>query len=75
MNQIKHYRELAGLTRKELAAIIGVHFSAVGHYEDGRRAPSLEMSRKLVAVLNKRGTDCSLDDVFPPSKPKKRVAA
>jgi putative transcriptional regulator len=76
MNQLRHFREQANLTRGELALALGLKTAgAVEHYEAGRRNPPLDKARKIVAVLNDKGVDCSLDAVFPPPKPKKRRAA
>lgn len=75
MNQLKHFREQANLTRGELALSVGLKTAgAVEHYEAGRRNPPLETARKIVFVLNKQGVDCTLDSVFPPPKSRKRVA-
>ncbi|EFM88779.1 HTH-type transcriptional regulator [Actinobacillus pleuropneumoniae] len=54
----------------ELANEIGITQGALGHYEQGRRKPSLAMSRKLVEALNKFGANVSIDDVFPPENEK-----
>jgi putative transcriptional regulator len=76
MNQLKHYREKSGMTRAELALSVGLKTAgAVEHYEAGRRTPPLETARKLVTALNNAGADCTLDDVFPPVKAKRRRAA
>lgn len=76
MYPLKNYREKAGLSRAELALAVGLRTAgAVEHYEAGRRNPSLETARKIVAVLNSFGVRCGLDDVFPPPKPRRRSAA
>lgn len=68
MNRIKEFREKARMTRADLGGAVGVHPSAIGHYEDERRVPSLERSREIVVALNEAGANCSLDDVFPPEQ-------
>lgn len=76
MNQLKHFREKAGISQKRLALAAGLAtVGALQHYEAGRRMPPLDTARKLVAALNAAGAACSLDKVFPPQKStKKRVA-
>lgn len=39
--RLKQYRTHQGLTQKDVAKRLGVHFSEVAHYESGRRVPSL----------------------------------
>ncbi|WP_427838888.1 helix-turn-helix transcriptional regulator [Actinobacillus pleuropneumoniae] len=70
MNKILIFRKEIGLTQMELANEIGITQGALGHYEQGRRKPSLAMSRKLVEALNKFGANVSIDDVFPPENKK-----
>lgn len=48
-----------------MANAVGITQGALGHYEQGRRKPSLAMARKLVRVLNEFGGNVTIDDVFP----------
>lgn len=68
MNQLKHYREEAGLTQAELGERCGFRAaqSRIALYESGGRTPSLHYARRIVAALNEAGAECRLDDVFPP---------
>ena len=45
-----------GLTKKAIAADLGIHESTYGKYELGHREPDLEMIAKLAAIFN-----CSTD--------------
>jgi len=67
MNRIKHYREKARLSQEELGKALEEEKTqgAMAHYEAGRRLPSLADCRDIVAVFNRHGVECSLDDVFP----------
>lgn len=65
MNRISEFRKAANLTQVELAHQLNMTQGALGHYEAGRRNLSLKIARKIVSILNLRGVDCSLDDVFP----------
>lgn len=67
MNNIKKYRELAGVTRLELAKRIGCSVSAIGHYELGRRVPTLNTCWKITSIFMQMGVCMGLDEVFPPS--------
>ncbi len=76
MNQLKTYREKAGLSRGELALAVGLQTAgAVEHYEAGRRTPPLGTARKIVTALNGAGVRCGLDDIFPPPKQRRGRAA
>ena len=52
-------REKAGLTRQELADIVGISVSALGQYEQGRREPDLQ---KLIALA--AGLYVSVDELL-----------
>lgn len=55
---IRDYRKRAGLTMKELAARLGVHESAVGLWENGKRKPTYERLLQIAEELN-----CSVNDL------------
>lgn len=68
MNNIKHIRTQQNLAAQDLANFLGCSKSAVGHYENGRRIPDLDTSRKIVTFFNSKGVAATLDSVFPPVK-------
>lgn len=68
MNKLPHYRNKAGLSQEALGALCGWRQGRIGHYETGRRTPSLDDSRRIVKALKSAGVKCTLDDVFPASK-------
>lgn len=63
---LKHYREKAKMTRKELANAVGLTPGAIGHFENKIRKPSLKTSYALVAALRARKSLCTVDKLFPP---------
>ena len=67
-NNIRAFREKSGLSQRALAEMIGATQGAVGHYENGRRTPSLSVCRIIVAAFRRRKCKCSIDDVFPIQK-------
>ncbi len=50
--RVKHYRELAGYSQKELAIFLGVTNNTISNYELGRTCPSMEIVIKLAHILN-----------------------
>jgi len=62
---IRRARILAGLSQVELAAAAGMTQSVVSAYECGRREPSVEMLRKLVAAT---GAELRVDIVYPATR-------
>lgn len=67
-NNIKKFREAAGLTQSELGVAIGLKSSkpqtVIYNYEAGR-TPSLHTCRLIVMALNKAGVEATMDSVFP----------
>lgn len=49
--RLRERREWAGLTQKELGAILGVSGNAVGNYENGVSSPNADSLYKLFDVL------------------------
>ncbi|WP_140921044.1 helix-turn-helix transcriptional regulator [Limnobaculum xujianqingii] len=66
MSCIRELREKANVSQEYLAEKVGLTQGAIGHYELGRRKPSLKNCRLIVSALNELGVACGLDDVFPP---------
>ncbi len=66
MNRLKEFRQKANLSQDELGKALGGWVqSRICNYERGR-IPSLNDCRQIVRVLNERGVECTIDDVFPP---------
>lgn len=61
MNNLKKIRELRGLSRAQLAKMVGVYIRYIGLIEDGRRTPSLKISMALAKALR-----VSVEDIFLP---------
>lgn len=53
VNNLKHYREKAGLTRPKLAEAIGVDRTLVWRYEKGLSQPSDKIKIRISKVLKK----------------------
>lgn len=66
MSNLRGMRETLNLSQTALGEMVGCSQGAIGHYESGRRTPSLSMCRKLVSALNLMGKNVKIDDVFPP---------
>lgn len=58
-NRISVLRAERGLTRKELAEAVGVHYRTVGYLERGRYAPSLALAFRIARFF-----DLPLEAVF-----------
>lgn len=50
--ELKKYRQLAGLTQEELAAIVGVRRETIIRLEAGRYNPSLKLAMDLSRAVN-----------------------
>lgn len=57
MNNIKKFRDIAGLTQIELACAVNLSHQAISSYENGSREPNLETIKKLAKALNCKPTD------------------
>ena len=60
-NNIKQYREKAGLSQGELAAAVGVSRQTINATERDRYNPSLELAFKLATFF-----ECKIEDLFEP---------
>lgn len=65
MSNLKTIRERVGLTQSALADAVGLTQGAIAHYENDRRQPGLLECRNILAALNARGANVTLDEVFP----------
>ncbi len=61
INQIEKARSLAGLSRQQLADLVGVHYQTIGYLERGQYSPSLSLALKLSRALT-----CSVEELFSP---------
>lgn len=58
-DNLTKYREKANISRKELAAILGVSVASIGFYETGRNEPDLQKLVKIATLLH-----VSVDDLL-----------
>jgi len=58
-NQIKQYRAKANLTQKDLAEKVEVRRETIGHLENNKYNPSLELAYRISKVLG-----VSIDELF-----------
>jgi DNA-binding XRE family transcriptional regulator len=52
-NQIEQIRTAKGLSRQELADLVGVHYQTIGYLERGEYSPSLVLALRIAKALNK----------------------
>lgn len=58
-NRIEQARDKRGLSRGELADLVGVHYQTMGYLERGEYNPSLELALKIARVL-----EVPLEEIF-----------
>lgn len=51
-NQIEQIRTSQGLSRQELADLVGVHYQTIGYLEREEYSPSLVLALKIASELN-----------------------
>jgi putative transcriptional regulator len=51
-NQIEQIRTSLGLSRQELADLVGVHYQTIGYLEREEYSPSLVLALKIANELN-----------------------
>jgi DNA-binding XRE family transcriptional regulator len=51
INRIEQARDARGLSRGELADLVGVHYQTMGYLERGEYNPSLELALKIARAL------------------------
>jgi len=66
-NRIAMLRAERGVSRRELADALGVHYQTIGYLERGEFSPSLHLALRIAAYF-----DVSVDIVFS-LKPFKRL--
>jgi DNA-binding XRE family transcriptional regulator len=50
-NQIEQIRTSMGLSRQELADLVGVHYQTIGYLERGEYSPSLVLALRIAEEL------------------------
>jgi DNA-binding XRE family transcriptional regulator len=50
-NQIEQIRTDLGLSRQELADLVGVHYQTIGYLERGEYSPSLVLALRIAKAL------------------------
>jgi len=50
-NRIEQARGERGLSRADLAELVGVHYQTIGYFERGEYNPSLELALKICQAL------------------------
>ena len=64
-NQIEQVRSSLGLSRQELADLVGVHYQTIGYLERGEYSPSLVLALRISNALNKE-----VSELFSLKEPK-----
>jgi DNA-binding XRE family transcriptional regulator len=59
VNRIEQARDTRGLSRGELADLVGVHYQTMGYLERGEYNPSLELALKIARAL-----EVPLEEIF-----------
>lgn len=67
-NRVEELRVSRGLTRQQLADVVGVHYQTIGYLERGEYSPSLILALKIAKAL-----DAEIPEIFS-IKPFKRGA-
>jgi DNA-binding XRE family transcriptional regulator len=58
-NLVEQFRTNCGLSRQELADLVGVHYQTMSYIERGEYAPTLALALRLAAALN-----CKVEQLF-----------
>jgi putative transcriptional regulator len=65
-NQIEGFRTARGLSRQDLADLVGVHYQTIGYLERGEYSPSLVLALRISEALNE-----AVSDLFSLTDPRK----
>ena len=65
-NQIEQVRTSLGLSRQQLADLVGVHYQTIGYLERGEYSPSLVLALRIAKALNREVSE--LFSLTDPSK-------
>ena len=64
-NEIEAVRTSQGLSRQELADLVGVHYQTIGYLERGEYSPSLVLALRIADALGKE-----VSELFSLTQPK-----
>lgn len=64
MNQLKHYRQRAGMSQSELAYMADISVRTLQDYEQGRKP--LEGARAITVLTLARILQCTVEDLIDP---------
>ena len=64
-NRIALLRTEHGISRQDLADMVGVNYQTIGFIERGDYSPSLELAFKIAAYFNVEFTEVFSDHQFP----------
>lgn len=71
-NNLKFYREKAGMTQRELALIMGLNVPVkvkggsprISNYENGIRLPDMNLARAFAAAITSAGVLVTIEELF-----------
>ena len=63
MNKIKNLRIQLCLSSTEFATLLGLKYNTIWNYENGLRAPSFKVMRKMIDLAKKAGFVITVDDI------------
>jgi len=66
-NRLEFVREKSGLTRAQLADLVGVHYQTIGYLEREEYSPSLVLALRIAAALKTQVTDLFALEPFKPA--------
>jgi DNA-binding XRE family transcriptional regulator len=66
-NRLEFVREKAGLTRAELADLVGIHYQTIGYLEREEYSPSLILALRIAAALKTQVSDLFALEPFKPA--------
>jgi len=70
----QQFREQLDLQYADIAEVLGVTVSAVGHYLNGRRNPSVEQVQKIAKLMGKSMSElCGEDPFFIVDKNERKI--
>ena len=67
-NRLELVREKAGLSRAELADLVGVHYLTIGYLEREEYGPSLVLALRIAAALDAEVTELFALEPFPDNR-------